>query len=94
MIFSEDSRVKIPCILHLVRLGYRYPFKSEYFSDAGHYIVLTPGNFFEEGGFKRQAGKEKYYLGAIPKDYLHNKGDLIVAMTEQAAGSRRMRCVS
>ena len=24
MIFSEDSRVKIPCILHLVRLGYRY----------------------------------------------------------------------
>ena len=24
MIFSEDSRVKIPCILHLVRLGYHY----------------------------------------------------------------------
>lgn len=24
MIFSEDSRVKIPCILHPVRLGYRY----------------------------------------------------------------------
>jgi type I restriction enzyme R subunit len=24
MIFSEDSRVKIPCILHLARLGYRY----------------------------------------------------------------------
>ena len=24
MIFSEDSRVKIPCILHLVQLGYRY----------------------------------------------------------------------
>ena len=24
MIFSEDSRVKLPCILHLVRLGYRY----------------------------------------------------------------------
>lgn len=24
MFFSEDSRVKIPCILHLVRLGYRY----------------------------------------------------------------------
>jgi type I restriction enzyme, R subunit len=23
-VFSEDSRVKIPCILHLVRLGYRY----------------------------------------------------------------------
>jgi len=24
MIFSEDSRVKIPCVLHLVRLGYQY----------------------------------------------------------------------
>ncbi|MEA1923656.1 MAG: type I restriction endonuclease [Pseudomonadota bacterium] len=24
MVFSEDSRVKIPCILHLVRLGYQY----------------------------------------------------------------------
>jgi type I restriction enzyme R subunit len=24
MVFSEDSRVKIPCILHLVRLGYHY----------------------------------------------------------------------
>lgn len=24
MIFTEDSRVKIPCILHLVRLGYQY----------------------------------------------------------------------
>jgi len=63
-----------------------FPFKSEYFSDAGRYIVLTPGNFYEEGGFKRQVGKEKFYLGEIPKDYLHKKGDLIVAMTEQAAG--------
>lgn len=24
MVFSEDSRVKIPCILHMARLGYRY----------------------------------------------------------------------
>lgn len=24
MVFNEDSRVKIPCILHLVRLGYQY----------------------------------------------------------------------
>lgn len=24
MVFTEDSRVKIPCILHLIRLGYRY----------------------------------------------------------------------
>jgi type I restriction enzyme, R subunit len=24
MVFSEDSRVKLPCILHLIRLGYQY----------------------------------------------------------------------
>jgi len=24
MTFNEDSRVKIPCILHLIRLGYQY----------------------------------------------------------------------
>lgn len=30
MIFTEDSRVKIPAILHLIRLGYQYiPFKDQ-----------------------------------------------------------------
>lgn len=30
MIFTEDSRVKIPAILHLMRLGYQYiPFKDQ-----------------------------------------------------------------
>jgi type I restriction enzyme S subunit len=69
-----------------LHIKHGYPFKGEYFSDSGEYIVLTPGNFHEQGGFKRQAGKEKYYLGDIPMDYLLKKGDLIVAMTEQAEG--------
>ena len=33
MVFSEDSRVKIPCILHLVRLGYHYLSLKETFWD-------------------------------------------------------------
>ncbi|MBK9395046.1 MAG: restriction endonuclease subunit S [Uliginosibacterium sp.] len=69
-----------------LHIKHGYPFKSEYFSDRGHYIVLTPGNLHEEGGFKRQEGKEKYYLGEIPEDFLHGKDDLIVAMTEQSSG--------
>lgn len=69
-----------------IHVKHGYPFKSEFFSDFGNYIVLTPGNFYEEGGFKRQAGKEKFYTGEVPEDYLHKKGDLIVAMTEQAIG--------
>lgn len=70
-----------------INIKHGFPFKSEYFSDeATQFIVLTPGNFYEEGGFKRQAGKEKFYTGDIPEEYLHKAGDLIVAMTEQAAG--------
>lgn len=34
MVFSEDSRVKIPCILHLVRLGYRYLSLKDAFWDV------------------------------------------------------------
>ena len=70
-----------------INIKHGFPFKSEYFSDeATQFIVLTPGNFYEEGGFKRQAGKEKFYTEDIPEEYLHQAGDLIVAMTEQAAG--------
>jgi type I restriction enzyme S subunit len=49
-------------------------------------VVLTPGNFLEEGGFKEKADKAKWYNGPIPDDYVLSKGDLIVAMTEQAEG--------
>lgn len=63
-----------------------YPFKGEFFSDSGKYIVLTPGNFYETGGFKRVLGKEKFYSEDFPPEYLHNQEDLIVAMTEQGEG--------
>lgn len=70
-----------------IHIKHGFPFKGEFFSDQeSPYIVLTPGNFHEEGGFKRQPGKEKFYTGEIPEGYVHEKGDLIVAMTEQAVG--------
>jgi len=70
-----------------IHIKHGFPFKSEFFSEnETNYIVLTPGNFYEKGGFKRQVGKEKFYTGEIPEDYLHKAGDLIVAMTEQATG--------
>lgn len=70
-----------------IHIKHGFPFKSEFFSDEEtNFVVLTPGNFYEEGGFKRQLGKEKFYTGKVPKEYLHEAGDLIVAMTEQAAG--------
>lgn len=63
-----------------------FAFLGKYFGGTGTHIVLTPGNFFDAGGFKRTAGKEKWYEGPIPEDYVLEKGDLIVAMTEQAEG--------
>ena len=80
------SRYPLESLRNKLSIKHGFPFKSEFFSDSGKYIVLTPGNFFEEGGFKRQIGKEKFYTGEVPEEYLHNKGDLVVAMTEQAAG--------
>ena len=63
-----------------------WAFKGEYFSEKGNQSILTPGNFFEKGGFKENNGKERYYIGEYPTEYLCRKGYLIVAMTEQAEG--------
>jgi type I restriction enzyme S subunit len=63
-----------------------FAFLGKHFSNTGSHIVLTPGNFFDEGGFKYKGDKEKWYNGPIPADYVLKEGDLIVAMTEQAEG--------
>jgi type I restriction enzyme, S subunit len=61
-------------------------FKSEFFAPEGDYVLLTPGNFYESGGYRDRDEKQKYYTGEIPRDYVLSEGDLLVAMTEQAAG--------
>ena len=77
------NRMKLGEILS-VKHG--WAFKGEYFAEDGEQSILTPGNFFEKGGFKPNNGKERYYTGVYPKEYLCHKGDLIVAMTQQAEG--------
>ena len=78
--------------LHSQKLGdgihikHGFAFIGEYFSDEGSYVVLTPGNFYEEGGFKSRPDKDRYYVGTFPSDYLLRRDDLIVAMTEQGPG--------
>ncbi len=77
---------------HEVQLGdaihvkHGFAFKGQHFSDSGAHVVLTPGNFNEEGGFRLRPGKDRFYTGDIPEDYILGEGDLIVAMTEQGAG--------
>jgi len=63
-----------------------FAFKSEFFSTAGDYVLLTPGSFHEKGGFRDRGKKTKYYTGELPTDYILNKGDFLFAMTEQSIG--------
>lgn len=80
------SRYKIKKIQEFISIKHGFPFKSEFFSNSGKWVVVTPGNFYEAGGFKREVGKEKFYISEILQEYIFKKNDLIVAMTEQAAG--------
>jgi type I restriction enzyme S subunit len=70
----------------LVDVRHGVAFLGEHFGSTGSHIVLTPGNFFDEGGFKSKGDNEKWYNGPIPEDYVLQEGDLIIAMTEQAEG--------
>ena len=36
----------------IVEIKHGFAFKSQYFKDAGDYVLLTPGNFFEKGGYR------------------------------------------
>jgi type I restriction enzyme S subunit len=52
----------------------------------GPYVLLTPGNFREEGGYRDQGAKEKFYTGDVPNGYVLEENDLLIVMTEQAPG--------
>jgi type I restriction enzyme S subunit len=70
----------------LFEIKHGYAFDGAFFRPDGQYILLTPGHFFEEGGFRDQKDKTKYYVGEVPHGYMLTKGDLLIAMTEQKAG--------
>jgi type I restriction enzyme S subunit len=70
----------------LCEIKHGYAFEGEFFSNKGEYVLLTPGNFYEHGGYRDRGEKQKYYAGQIPRGYVLKEGDLLVAMTEQAAG--------
>jgi len=70
----------------LCHIRHGYAFEGEYFAPAGDHVLLTPGNFFEAGGYRNRGDKQKYFIGPIPGAYVLSEGSLLVAMTEQAAG--------
>jgi type I restriction enzyme S subunit len=73
-------------LARLISIKHGFAFKSEFFASEGDHVLLTPGNFFERGGFRHRGGKQKFYEGEIPKGFVLNQGDLLMAMTEQAPG--------
>lgn len=64
------------------RIKHGFAFKGEFFSTSGPYVLLTPGNFREEGGLKLKGEKEKYYTSEFPTEFMLKRGDLLVAMTD------------
>lgn len=70
----------------LIDIKHGFAFRSQYFRNVGPYVLLTPGNFFENGGFRQRGEKQKYYVGDVPAGYVLRKNDLLIAMTEQAPG--------
>lgn len=63
-----------------------YAFDGAFFADSGRYIVVTPRNFYEGGGFRDTPLKDKCYTADPPARYVLRTGDLIIAMTEQSEG--------
>ena len=45
-----------------IRVKHGFAFKGECFSDNGLHVVLTPGNFNEEGGFLVSPDKGLFYI--------------------------------
>ena len=80
------TKYPLESLYQKLHVKHGFAFKGNYFSDIGKYVVLTPGNFLEKGGFFRDKSKDKFYMMSFPREYLLSKGDLIVAMTEQTDG--------
>ena len=76
---SEWDEVQVGDLCHI---KHGYAFKGEHFEDEGHSLLLTPGNFLAGGGLQIRDGKETFYSGEFPDEYLLEEGDLVVAMTD------------
>ena len=70
----------------VLEVKHGFAFKGEYFGDGGELRLVTPGNFYERGGFRDRGSAQKSYEGPVPDGYVLKPGALVVAMTEQGRG--------
>ncbi|QOY90180.1 restriction endonuclease subunit S [Paludibaculum fermentans] len=80
------SKKKPQALRKYINIKHGFAFSSEFYSDSGDYVLLTPGNFLEQGGFRWLGEKQKYYAGDVPEEYVLSPGQMLIAMTEQAPG--------
>ena len=67
----------------LFKLKHGFAFKGKHFQlEERDELLLTPGNFQSSGGIKFNWGKQKFYSGDFPNDYILTKGDLVIALTD------------
>ena len=91
-ISDDEIPFDIPKSWEWVRLGeiialkHGYAFKSEHFMKSGRFTLLTPGHFFERGGFRDQRTKTKFLDISVDDEFVLRAGDMLIAMTEQAPG--------
>jgi type I restriction enzyme S subunit len=85
-LLSSQNKWNEASLTELCDIKHGYAFEGEYFASKGDHVLLTPGSFFETGGYRERGEKTKYFVGPIPPAYILGRGDLLVAMTEQAAG--------
>ncbi|MES2922106.1 MAG: restriction endonuclease subunit S [Verrucomicrobiota bacterium] len=90
---DKEKPFSLPPAWEWVRLGdiatlkHGFAFSSASFtSKPTPFVLMTPGSFFEKGGFRDRGSKTKYYNGSVDSNFILKPGDLIIPMTEQAAG--------
>ena len=90
---EQEQPFQLPLSWNWFRLGdvsslkHGYAFSSNFFtSKPAAFVLTTPGNFYENGGFRDRESKRKYYSGPVDPEFVFKPGDLIIPMTEQAAG--------
>ncbi len=82
----NQSATCLKRLTELIEIKHGFAFSSEYFGTDGDYILLTPGNFLETGGFRNLGAAQKRFSGPTPADFILKKGDVLIAMTEQSPG--------
>jgi type I restriction enzyme S subunit len=90
---DREKPFQIPVSWEWVRLGelasikHGFAFSSQSFTtEPTEFVLTTPGHFHEKGGFRDQGSRTKYYRGPVNSEFIFRPGDLIIPMTEQAAG--------